>query len=114
MQAGYGWKQPNQNDSAQFIPAQRPVVGFGADSFKRLLRQSGLKDSAQGRGVCPTWPTFNPLMLIPLDHCLYSSGIEIMARQTGPQVGSDHFPVIVDFVIREDSGQPSLQADLAE
>lgn len=87
--------------------ATSPVILFGDlnttpwnHSFKRLLRQSGLKDSAQGRGVCPTWPTFNPLMLIPLDHCLYSPGIEIMSRQTGPQVGSDHFPVIVDFVIQ--------------
>ncbi|OGV69391.1 MAG: hypothetical protein A2283_22295 [Lentisphaerae bacterium RIFOXYA12_FULL_48_11] len=65
--------------------------------FKRLLRESGLKNSTQGRGVCPTWPAFNPLMLIPLDHCLYSDGIRILNRQTGPYVGSDHFPVIIDF-----------------
>lgn len=70
--------------------------------FKRLLRESGLKDSAQGRGVKPTWPSFNPLMLIPIDHCLHSHGIGIVARQTGPNVGSDHFPVIVDFVIQQD------------
>jgi endonuclease/exonuclease/phosphatase family metal-dependent hydrolase len=68
--------------------------------FRRLLRESGLRDSAQGRGVRPTWPTFNPLMLIPIDHCLYSPGIAIVNRQTGPHVGSDHFPVVVDFVIR--------------
>jgi endonuclease/exonuclease/phosphatase (EEP) superfamily protein YafD len=68
--------------------------------FKRLLNESGLKDSSQGRGVQPTWPAFSPLMLIPIDHCLYSHGIVIVARQTGPQVGSDHFPVIIDFVIQ--------------
>jgi len=68
--------------------------------FRHLLRESGLRDSLQGRGVHPTWPTFNPLMRIPIDHCLYSPGIEIVKRQTGPHVGSDHFPVIVDFVIR--------------
>ncbi len=73
--------------------------------FKRLLNESGLKDSSQGRGVHPTWPTFSPLMLIPIDHCLYSHGIEIVARQTGPQVGSDHYPVIVDFVIHQ-NGMP--------
>jgi endonuclease/exonuclease/phosphatase (EEP) superfamily protein YafD len=78
--------------------------------FKRLLRQSGLKDSAQGRGVRPTWPTFNPLMLIPIDHCLYSHGIEIVTRETGPQVGSDHFPVIVDFVIRGEKKTEANQA----
>jgi endonuclease/exonuclease/phosphatase (EEP) superfamily protein YafD len=70
--------------------------------FKRLLQESGLRDSSQGRGVRATWPTYNPLMLIPIDHCLYSRGIAIVARQTGPPVGSDHFPVIVDFVIQQD------------
>lgn len=70
--------------------------------FRRLLRESGLRDSAQGRGVYPTWPTFAPLLRIPLDHCLYSAGIAIVDRQTGPDVGSDHFPVIVDFVVAAD------------
>jgi endonuclease/exonuclease/phosphatase (EEP) superfamily protein YafD len=67
--------------------------------FRRLLRESGLKDSSQGRGVHPTWPTFIPLMLIPIDHCLISPGIGIVKRETGPYVGSDHFPLIVDFVM---------------
>lgn len=67
--------------------------------FKRLIHESGLKDSSQGRGVHPTWPTFNSLMLIPIDHCLFSPEIGIVKKVVGPQVGSDHFPVIVDFVI---------------
>jgi endonuclease/exonuclease/phosphatase (EEP) superfamily protein YafD len=70
--------------------------------FRRLLRESGLRDSSQGRGVLPTWPTFSPLLRIPIDHCLYSQGIAIVDRRTGPHVGSDHFPVIVDFVIEAD------------
>jgi len=69
--------------------------------FRRLLREGRLKNSAQGRGVCATWPTFQPLLLIPIDHCLHTAGIEIVARKTGPRVGSDHYPVIVDFAICE-------------
>ena len=68
--------------------------------FKRLLHEADLKDSALGRGVRPTWPTFSPLLRIPIDHCLYSHGIAIADRQIGPKVGSDHFPLIVDFVIQ--------------
>lgn len=68
--------------------------------FKRLLRESGLRDSAQGRGVQPTWPAFNPLLRIPLDHCLYGQGIGIVDRQVGPPMGSDHFPIVIDFVVR--------------
>lgn len=102
-----------RNDQLSELPdwvlqASSPVVLLGDLNttpwnyyFKRLLRESGLHNSSQGRGVCPTWPSFNPLMLIPIDHCLYTDGIEIVSKQTGPQVGSDHFPIIVDFFINK-------------
>ncbi|MBU4198871.1 MAG: hypothetical protein KKG09_02950 [Verrucomicrobia bacterium] len=73
--------------------------------FRRLLRESGLQDSAQGRGVQPTWPTFSPLLLIPIDHCLHSPQIAIFKKQAGPSVGSDHYPVIVDFLIKQGSAE---------
>ena len=72
--------------------------------FRRLLRDSGLRDSSQGRGVQPTWPTYSPLLWIPIDHCLHSPEIAIMRKEVGPDVGSDHYPLIVDFVLRADGG----------
>ena len=67
-------------------------------AFKRFLRDSGLKNSAQGRGAHPTWPApFPPFLRIPIDHVLHTPDVEIISRQTGPRVGSDHRPVIVDF-----------------
>ena len=69
--------------------------------FKRLLDESGLQDSSQGRGVCATWPTGLPLLLVPIDHCLYSKGIEIANKRSGPFVGSDHLPIVVDFIIQK-------------
>lgn len=67
--------------------------------FKRLLLDAGLSDSRSGRGILPTWPVGWPLFWIPIDHILFSSGIHILARRTGESVGSDHYPVIVDFQI---------------
>ena len=67
--------------------------------FRRLLRRSGLSDSSKGRGVQPTWPSNNPLMLIAIDHCLHSADITIVDRKIGGNVSSDHYPVIIDFVI---------------
>jgi endonuclease/exonuclease/phosphatase (EEP) superfamily protein YafD len=67
--------------------------------FRRLLRETGLRDSSQGRGVLPTWPTYLPLLLIPLDHCLHSGEIHVATKQRGPRVGSDHYPLVVDFVL---------------
>jgi endonuclease/exonuclease/phosphatase (EEP) superfamily protein YafD len=67
--------------------------------FRRLVRDSGLMDSSRGHGVQPTWPTYTRLLRIPIDHCLHSPQIQIVKREIGPDVGSDHFPLIVDFVL---------------
>jgi endonuclease/exonuclease/phosphatase (EEP) superfamily protein YafD len=69
--------------------------------FRRLLEGSGLRDGSLGRGFQPTWPTGLWPLLIPLDHSLHSAGIGIQDRIVGPAVGSDHYPVIVDFTVSE-------------
>ena len=67
--------------------------------FHDFLAQSGLHDSTEGMGFQPTWPTMFPLAWIPIDHCLISSEVLIGNRQIGPNIGSDHYPLIVDFSI---------------
>jgi endonuclease/exonuclease/phosphatase (EEP) superfamily protein YafD len=78
---------------------------------RRLERSTGLHNSARGFGLLPTWPAgFRPLM-IPLDHCLLSSGLRAVAFEAGPEVGSDHLPVLVDIVpiepVEPDGAQPN-------
>ncbi len=68
--------------------------------FRDLINASELKNSMKGFGFQPTWPSNNRLLRIPLDHMLHSSEITIHTRFVGGDVGSDHFPVIVDFSIR--------------
>lgn len=65
--------------------------------FQQLLDRTGLLDSSSGYGVQPSWPNFSWLLRIPIDHCLHSSDIVIDQRKVGPDVGSDHYPIIVDF-----------------
>lgn len=86
--------------------APSPVVLLGdlnttpwGAHFRRLLRNSGLRDSAQGRGIRPTWPAGDVLLRIPIDHCLVSPSVGIVDRRVGPDIGSDHFPLIVDFTL---------------
>ena len=67
--------------------------------FAQLLTDSGLHDSAAGRGLQPSWPVGWPPLWIPIDHVLYSDGIQIRRRVIGPDLGSDHYPVIVDFQV---------------
>ncbi len=65
-------------------------------TFHAFLQASGLRDSAQGRGPLPTWPAANPLLRIPLDHCFHSTGVRVLDRRAGPDIGSDHLPLILD------------------
>ena len=65
--------------------------------FARMLTVSDLRDSADGRGILSSWPVGLPPLWIPIDHALYSNGIEILRRETGSTLGSDHYPVVVDF-----------------
>lgn len=69
--------------------------------FQRMLSRSELRDSGVGRGWQPTWPSSQLLFRIPIDHMLYSREIQIKDRFVGKHVGSDHFPLIVDFQIAE-------------
>ena len=65
--------------------------------FQDLLQATGLHDTREGYGLQTTWPTTFPPLWIPIDHCLVSSEIVVNTRQVGPDVGSDHYPIIVDF-----------------
>jgi endonuclease/exonuclease/phosphatase (EEP) superfamily protein YafD len=65
--------------------------------FRRLMAESKLQDSTIGFGLQPTWPTYMKLMSIPIDHCLHTAGIRIVNREVGAEVGSDHWPLLVDF-----------------
>lgn len=91
---------------ASHIPQSTPTLLLGDLNttpwnyyFKRLLKDSGLIDSSQGRGAQATWPSNNPLLLIPLDHCLHSDDIFVINKKIGGNAGSDHYSLIIDFSI---------------
>jgi endonuclease/exonuclease/phosphatase (EEP) superfamily protein YafD len=66
--------------------------------FSRLLDVSGLRDSTRGFGIQPTWPIVLPAPCrIPIDHCLHTSDLAVTDRRTGPHIGSDHLPLIIDL-----------------
>ena len=67
--------------------------------FRTFLRRSGLRDSRKGFGVQPTWPSYNPILRIPIDHCLVSDGVVIHDRRVGSDVGSDHYPIVITFSV---------------
>ncbi len=72
--------------------------------FRDLLNDTGLRDARQGFGIQPSWPEFSGVvkfLQIPIDHTLVSEDVEVVGRRLGPNVGSDHLPVELEFRIGE-------------
>ena len=67
--------------------------------FRNLIAKSRLIDSGLGRGVRGTWPVGSLLLRIPIDHCLLSPDIAVLRRVIGRDIGSDHFPLVVDLAL---------------
>ena len=69
-------------------------------SYRRLIDATELRNSADGRGLGGTWPA--PLWftgMIGIDHVLVSDEVAVTGWRTGPSLGSDHLPVVVDLVV---------------
>jgi endonuclease/exonuclease/phosphatase (EEP) superfamily protein YafD len=88
----------------------QPVIVLGdlnctpwSPHFRELLASARLKDSENGFGVQPTWPSHTTWQRIPIDHFLHSDGITIFHRRVGEWTGSDHFPLIVSFLSTPDT-----------
>lgn len=83
------------------VAGSRIVVGDlnttdGSPYFRDLLATSGLRDSRLGFGRQPSWPDWSPYR-IAIDHALVSDDLAVIDRRLGPQIGSDHFPLILEL-----------------
>ncbi len=75
---------------------------FNMTRFSPYLKEaekiSGLRDSSEGTGWHSSWPAFLPKIFnIPIDGMLISDWIISDSKQTGPAIGSDHYPVITNL-----------------
>lgn len=75
--------------------------------YRSFMRKTDLANARQGFGLLPSWPTQRTygripswaslLFSIPIDHCLLSRELQVTNIRVGPNIGSDHRPVIVDL-----------------
>ena len=66
--------------------------------FREVMEASGMRDTRQGFGIQPTWLAGLPSPFrIPIDHLFVTADVLVIERRVGPDVGSDHLPLIVDL-----------------
>lgn len=72
----------------------------------RLFRKiSGLLDPRVGRGMFNTFHAHHWFMRWPLDHFFHSSHFTLSFLKRLPDIGSDHFPVLVELIYDENASQ---------
>jgi endonuclease/exonuclease/phosphatase (EEP) superfamily protein YafD len=97
------WAEAGQQHVRQFVNMREGSKGrfllmgdFNATPwsavFRRLLR-AGFRRA--GAGLSPTWPSILGPFGIPIDHVLMHGPIEARSVEVGPDVGSDHRPLLV-------------------
>lgn len=80
--------------------------------FRDLLAQADFMDAGRGFGVRRSWPARFAPAGIRIDHCLHSRHWRVLDAHTGPALGSDHLPLIVDLQLIDapmDRGRAAAQ-----
>lgn len=92
--------------AAAAADAPRPCIVAGdfnatpwSTPYRRFAAGSGLRDTALGRGVQPTWNARRPAPRIPIDHVFVSPDVAVLRRAVGPDIGSDHLPVETTLIL---------------
>jgi endonuclease/exonuclease/phosphatase (EEP) superfamily protein YafD len=74
------------------VPWSRPFRRLASDA--RMTELYG-DDAWSGY----SWPTWTSVLRVPLDNCLVSHGLAVTDHRHGPDIGSDHFPLVVDLAL---------------
>jgi endonuclease/exonuclease/phosphatase (EEP) superfamily protein YafD len=82
----------------------RPTILLGdlnAVPWGRVVHELGERSGLRVVGSLDgTWPAFLPWPLrIPIDHALVSPGVVVTEHRLGPDLGSDHRPILLDLVV---------------
>jgi endonuclease/exonuclease/phosphatase (EEP) superfamily protein YafD len=68
--------------------------------YRDFVDESKLIDADLGQRLQASWPSVLGPFGMRIDHCLHSQHWDVIETSTGPELGSDHLPVIVDLRLR--------------
>jgi endonuclease/exonuclease/phosphatase (EEP) superfamily protein YafD len=81
-----------------FVVGDLNITPFAAP-FRAFTDYSGLGDARAGQGLLVTWPTYVPSFArIPIDYILHNRHLRTLTLKTGGHNGSDHAPILGEFM----------------
>jgi endonuclease/exonuclease/phosphatase (EEP) superfamily protein YafD len=90
---------------------QAVLIGdFNATPWSPVLidvRRRGFRRALCGAPLAPTWRSANPLFGLTIDHAYVYGDAAIADCRVGPDIGSDHRPLIVDVSVGGTDPRPS-------
>ncbi len=69
-------------------------ISMWSPNYQNLEADGRLYNARKGFGINTTWPALLGPLGIPIDHILVSPEFTVVDFYTGPNVGSDHLPLI--------------------
>ncbi len=86
------------------------VVGdYNATPWSPALRRFAEDLDLHGFNVAATWPVWFGFAGVPIDHALVSNELLVGRIEVGPNIGSDHRPIVIDVLLDAtlvDQGSP--------
>jgi len=111
VRPGRGWRSDLATLGSRTPPAKDSfIVGdLNASPWQPAFRKlTGAKwrDAADviGQGLRPTWPSWSPLPIAPVDHVLASPGLGVAGADTTNIAGSTHRALIVTLILPRAAG----------
>lgn len=71
---------------------------MGEPLYYQFEKQTGLTNCRSGFGWMPSWRVDTPFG-IPIDHIFYGNGLKHQNMTIGPDIGSDHRPVLANLCL---------------
>lgn len=102
----FEWRhQPGDIDRLIEFASSRQVPLILAGDFNltpfswKLIKLAEQADMRWGQTFSASWPAYELIPIVLLDHILAPDGAVFTNVETGPRVGSDHLPIVADVTL---------------
>ncbi|WP_334126966.1 endonuclease/exonuclease/phosphatase family protein [Empedobacter brevis] len=124
---------PQENEESAERDAEILMIGKQAKAYRKacivfgdlndvawsrttrlFMKTSQMLDPRRGRGMFNTFHAHHWFLRWPLDHYFLSSQFRLIEMIREPNIGSDHFPISIKVVLRNDDASGEMKLDQEE